>query len=186
MNHFGLFTVVSLALAGCTASPDRYVVNAPAVTQQQSIAFRSVEVREVSLPAYAASDEITVQGEDGRLQSDGAVLWADTPDRAVALELSRNLAQLTRARVASDPWPFEAFPDARLDVRFETLLAGADGQYRASGQYFVAVATGGRERSGLFELAVPYDSAAGPGAVAQARGQLILDLAGYIARSGLR
>lgn len=186
MKNFMLSLAMAAALAACGGQSDRYTVETPQVTQSQRIAFRAVEVREVSLPAYAASDEIPVQTADGRLVSDGSVLWADTPMRAVSLEISRNLAQITGARVASNPWPFEAFPDARLDVRFETLVAGADGQFRASGQYFVAVVEGGRERSGLFDLSVPFDPAAGPGAIAAARAQIILDLAGYLARNGLR
>ncbi|WP_298844773.1 membrane integrity-associated transporter subunit PqiC [uncultured Roseobacter sp.] len=180
---------IGLALVGpgaCTTASDRYAVPAVEVAQQQRIAFRSVEVREVSLPAYAASDEITTQAEDGRLASAGNVLWADTPGRAVALELSRHLAQITGARVASAPWPFETFADAMLDVRFERLVAGADGQFRATGQYFVGVTDGRRERSGFFDLTVPFDPAAGPGAIAAARGQIVADLAAFVARDGLR
>lgn len=176
---------ISLALSGCTASPDRYVVPAQNVTQQQRIAFRSVEIRKISLPAYAASDEIAQQDADGKLTSVGSVLWADTPERALSLELSRNLAQLTGARVASEPWPFESFADARLELRFESLIASQNGQYRAIGQYFVAVENG-RERSGLFNLTVAFDPAGGPQAIAAARGQIILDLTRYIAANGLR
>lgn len=175
-----------LALAACGAAPHRYAVTPPPVTERQRIAFASVEVRDVSLPAYAAADEITLLAPDGRLQSSSGVLWADTPGRAVALELSRNLAQLTGARVASEPWPFDALPDARLDIRFETLLAGSDGAFRAIGQYFVATDVPGRERSGMFDLNVAFDPDAGPQAIAAARGQVILDLARFIARNGLR
>lgn len=175
-----------LIICGCTATPNRYVATPTEVTQKQQIAFRAVEVREVSLPAYAASDEIAVQTADGRLVSDGGVLWADTPDRAVALEFARHLAQISGARVASNPWPFETLPDARLDLRFETLVATEDGQFRAAGQYFVAVSDGRRERSGLFDLTVGFDPAGGPAAVAAARAQIIPDLAAFVARNGLR
>ena len=140
----------------------------------------------MSLPAYAAADEIAVQDADGKLITQDSLLWADSPERAVALELARNLARLSGARIASEPWPFEAFPDARLDVRFESLVAEADGHFRASGQYFVGVSDGRRERSGLFDLSVPFDPEGGPPAIARARGQVILDLAAYIARKGLR
>ncbi|MEM1075832.1 MAG: ABC-type transport auxiliary lipoprotein family protein [Pseudomonadota bacterium] len=173
-------------LASCGAPAERYAVNPPAVTQNQRIIFGAVELREVSLPAYAASDEIALRDATGLVSSEGAVLWADTPDRAIALELSRHLVQITRARVASSPWPFETPPDARVDLRFETLIAGADGRYHATGQYFVAVSDGGRERSGLFDLSVPFDPEAGPPAIAAARGQIILDLAEFLARDGLR
>lgn len=173
-----------LGLVAC-GTPDRFAVTAPVVTETMRIAFASVEVRDVSLPSYAAADEIAIQAEDGTLTTSANVLWADAPERAIALELSRNLARLTKRRIASEPWPFEAFPDARLEVRFSDLVATASGEFRTSGQYFVAVEEG-RERSGLFELSVAYDPAGGPGAIAQARGQLILDLAEFIAREGLR
>lgn len=186
MTRSVLATTCVLALTACAPAPDRYAVISPAVAQSQRIAFSSVEVRKVSLPAYAAADEIALQDADGRVVSDGSVLWADTPDRAIALELSRHLAQLTSARVASEPWPLETFPDARLEMRFEKFVAGTDGQFRAAGQYFVAVADGGRERSGLFDLSVPFDPEAGPAAIAAARGQAILELAQFVARNGLR
>ncbi|MEM9581836.1 MAG: ABC-type transport auxiliary lipoprotein family protein [Pseudomonadota bacterium] len=174
-----------LLLSACAGETDRYTVPSPSVTETVAIRFASVEIRDVSLPSYAASEEIHQQSEGGILKSSTAVLWADAPERAVELEFARNLAKITRARVASDPWPFEAFPDARLEVRFEELLPGADGVLRASGQYFVAVEDG-RERSGLFEQAVSFDPEAGPAAIANARGQIILDVALYIARNGLK
>ncbi len=185
MKPFAFLILTLVTLAACGAATERYIVSSPQATQSQRIAFRAVEIRDVSLPAYAADDEIVRRTAEGKLVSDG-VLWADTPDRAVALELSRHLAQITGARVASNPWPFEALPDARLDLRFETLVAGDDGNFRATGQYFVAVADGRRERSGVFDLSVPFDPEAGPAAVAAARGQVILDLAGNLARTALR
>lgn len=176
---------LTLLLAACGNS-ERFAVSTPEITEKQRIAFSSVEVRDVSLPSYAAADEITLQEDDGTLVSSKDVLWADAPERAVALELSQNLARMTGRRIASEPWPFEAFPVARLEVRFSDLLARTSGEFRASGQYFVAVRDGGRERSGLFDLKVAFDPAGGPNAIAAARGQLILDLARYIARNGLR
>lgn len=180
-----LSVFVMLLLAAC-GSPERFAVAPPAISEKTRIAFASVEVRDVSLPSYAAADEIHTQADDGTLTSSSDVLWADAPERAIALELSQNLARLTDRRVASEPWPFEALPDARLEVRFAELVATTGGSFRASGQYFVAVEDGRRERSGLFDLSTPFDPAGGPAAIAQARGQLILDLATYIARSGLR
>jgi uncharacterized protein len=186
MKFLAILPLLLVGLVACGTASDRYVVSPPQATQSQRIAFFSVEIRDISLPAYAADDEIVLQSPDGRLVSGGGVLWADTPERAVALELSRHLAQISRARVAASPWPFEALPGARLDLRFEKLVAGEDGQYRAMGQYFVAVPDGGRERSGVFDLTVPFDPAAGPSAIAAARGQVILDLAQYLARTALR
>lgn len=179
--------LVTLGLVGCAAdTADRYVVPPLKVEDRIRIGFATVELRDVSLPAYAAADEIAVQDPSGKLTSDASVLWADAPDRAIALELSRNLSQLTRARIAAQPWPFEDLPDARLEVRFETLLAGADGVLRASGQYFLAVAESKPERAGLFELSVPMAPEGGPLAIAQARAQIMLDLSRLLARKALR
>lgn len=177
-------TFAALAFLSACGMPDRIVVQPPAVTETVRIGFRSVEVRDVSLPSYAAADEIAQQAPDGALIT-SKVLWADAPERAVGLELSRNLARLTQARIASEPWPFEENAAATLDVRFADLVAGTDGLFRATGQYFVGVFQG-RERSGLFDLSVAYDPDGGPAAIARARGQIILDLATVLAREGLR
>ncbi len=174
----------ALVLLAACGAPDSIVVQPPAITETVQISFKSVEVKDVSLPAYAAADEIVQQAPDGTLIT-SKVLWADTPERAIGLELSRTLARLTRKRIASEPWPFEENAAATLDVRFADLIAGTDGVYRATGQYFVGVYQG-RERSGLFDLTVAYDPKGGPAAIARARGQLIVDLAKYLAAEGLR
>jgi uncharacterized lipoprotein YmbA len=176
---------LAVILGGCGAAPDLFTVEPPRPTSTQSIGFASVEVLEVSLPAYAQAGEIAVQDADGRLVTDTRVLWADDPDRAVTLQLSRNLADVSGARIAPEPWPFEAFPQARLDVRFEGLVARADGTFRATGQYFVS-AEDRRERAGTFDLSVPIAPEATPQDIARARGQIILELAEFIARDGLR
>lgn len=177
---------LTIALTACGGTPDLYPVTPPPVTETIPLGFAAVEVRNISLPTYAAASEIAVEDATGRLLTNSGTLWADDPERAIALELAGHLARMSRAKVATEPWPFEAFPDARLDLRFERLIAGADGQFRANGQYFVGVADGGRERSGLFDLSVPFDPAGGPPAIAKARGQLIHDLAIEVARNGLR
>jgi len=180
-----LWATALAILAGCAPNPDRYIVPSPSPELRQRIAYAAVELREVSLPAYAADDEIVRLDLDGKMVSDGATLWADTPGRAIELELARALAQISGARIASAPWPFETAPDARLDLRFESLLARPDGRYEARGQYFTAVPEG-RERGGFFDLSVPYDIEAGPQAIAVARGRVISDLASFLARTALR
>ena len=182
MNCFA--AAAALALLAACGAPDSVVVQPPAITETVRIGFKSVEVKDVSLPSYAAADEIAQQAPDGTLIT-SKVLWADAPERAIGLELSRNLARLTKRRVASEPWPFEEDATATLDVRFADLIAGTDGTYRATGQYFVGVYEG-RERSGVFDLVVTYDPKGGPAAIARARGQLIVDLAKYLAAKGLR
>lgn len=174
---------VLVVLAGCS-TPASIAVKTPQLEQRQSIRYPSVEVKDVSLPSYASADEISQQAPDGTIIASN-VLWADSPDRAISLELSRNLAQLTRARVASEPWPFEEPSAATLDVRFIDLVAGTDGIFRATGQYFVGVFEG-RERSGQFDLSLEYDPAGGAAAIAAARGAIISDLSVFLARNALR
>ena len=186
MKHSGILAAATaIFLGACSSDADRYAVPAVKPTERINILYGSVEIRDVTLPTYAAADEIHQQSDTGILKSSTSILWADEPERAIALELTRHLSQLTGSRIASDPWPFESFPDARLEVRFEDLLADATGQLHASGQYFVAVEAG-RERSGFFDLTAPFDPAQGPAAIASARAQIILDLAEYIAANGLR
>lgn len=176
--------LLCLGVSACTP-PTTFVRVAPTpVTERISISYRTLEVRSVSLPTYAASEQIYGQDADGLLVSEGSLLWGDVPERAITLELSRTLAELTGARTAPEPWPFGTRPDAQIDVRFEDLLAGADGIFRVSGQYFVS-ADIGRERSGLFRLEVPYDPTTGAEAIAQARSRAILDLAKRIAKEAL-
>jgi len=188
MNVVRFFSVGAvMLLASCGAEPERFAVAPPAVIEKVRIGFSSVEVRDVSLPSYAAADEISVQGPDGKLLSSSNVLWADKPERAVAMEISQNLVRMTGRRIAAEPWPFEAYPQARLELRFSELVATAEGEFKASGQYFVAVREEeGRERSGLFAQSVAFDLEGGPAAIAAARGQLILDVATFVAQKGLR
>ena len=113
-NILGLGLVLALTACGTT---DRFAVDSPQVTEKINIRFSAVEVRDVSLPTYAADDEIHILKSNGTMTSSADQLWADSPERAVALELSENLSRLTGRRIASEPWPFEAYPDARLLVR---------------------------------------------------------------------
>lgn len=177
-------TAATLAFLSACGAPESIAVKPPSVKHTQHIGFASVEVKDVSLPSYAAADEIAQQAPDGSMIT-SKVLWADAPDRAIGLELSRNLSQLTQARVASEPWPFEEDAAATLVLRFVDLAAGTDGIYRATGQYFVGVYEG-RERSGQFDLNVTYDLEGGPAAIANARGRLISDLSKFLARKALR
>lgn len=174
-----------ILLTSCSSPSVRYPAVSPVVSGSIPTSVRSLEVRDISLPSYAESEEIHVQNADGSLTSSSTVLWADLPVRSMSLELSQNIATLTGARVASQPWPFEEPPQARLEVRMNELLAGADGIFRASGQYFVSSTQGGRDRSGFFTSRVPFDSSAGPLAISKARGQVIVQLAQKIANDGM-
>lgn len=147
--------------------------------------FASIEVREVSLPTYAATEEIFIEGADGALTTSD-LLWADDPTRAVTLALSRNLAEITGRMVAPEPWPFDELPDGRVDVRVERFLSGSDGTLVLAGQYFVAdIAGQGRDHAHIFDLSVPLLGGASPASAAEARARLVRELALRIARDAL-
>lgn len=186
MTLFRLSLLALVLAAGCSGPPDRVAVPALAPEGAARIGFSSVEVRDLSLPAYAQGEEIHVQTAAGLIERQSGLIWADDPVRAGTLELVRGLDALTAARIAGEPWPFEDFPEARVEVRIEEFVASAaTGAFRVSGQYFVADLTGGgRNRSDRFAIAVPLADT-GPGAIAAARAQAMADLALLLAE-GLR
>lgn len=177
-----------LALAACGSEPPaRFEAQPVALPERVQIAYRSVSVREVSLPTYAATEEIPRLDASGQLASTGAVLWADDPTRAVTLGLATALRQISHVQVAPDPWPYRTRPEVTVDVRFETLVPTVDGMYRASGLYFTAPEEEDRKpHAHAFELAAPYDPAGGVPALAAGRTALINALALDIARTALR
>lgn len=181
--------LICLTLLGaCGVEPPALLTTPPsAELQSVRIAYRSVEVRDVSLPDYAAGEDVYVEGPDRALRPLDTVLWGDDPERAVTLQLTRDLATISGAQVASSPWPLAEFPQAELDVRVEEFVADARGQFRMSGQYFVAPREGvGRDRAGVFALSAPVPPGAGPLGFAAARSAVVAQLAELIARDGLR
>jgi hypothetical protein len=76
-------------LAACGGPELRYAVPQITPTEKVSIAFASVEVREITLPTYAALEEIFVETPEGVITTADKLLWADDPARAATLELSR-------------------------------------------------------------------------------------------------
>lgn len=187
MIRIAVLALPLLALAACGSPEVRVPTPEPAPIARQAIRYPSVEVREVSLPAYAALEEIFVQAPDGTLSPAGEQLWADDPTRAVTLDLTRALTRITGARVASEPWPFDAYPAARVDVRVSDLIADPAGGVRMTGQAFIAPLDGrGRDKALLFDLTAPASLPQTPAAIAAARSALISDLALLIATDGLR
>lgn len=177
--------LLTAVLAGC-GSQDRFIA-APQVVATERVAssYSSIEVREVSLPTHASREEIYVEAEGGGLAASD-LLWADDPTRAVTLALSRNLAEITGARVAPEPWPFDGYPAARVDVRVERFLGQADGTLVLAGQYFVADMEGrGRDRARLFRFSIDLSADATPAEAAEARAGLVRDLAMRIAKESL-
>lgn len=176
------------ALSGCSdpEKTGRYVIAPPTATQSLPNRIGSAELREVSLPQYAAGQEIAWQTPDGALRSTPDNIWADDPPRAVTLALARQISDLSGARVIAEPWPLAELPSRRIEVRVEQFLARADGVVALSGSYYVAAADlgGGRDLVRRFDLSVPIAAGAenDPAAIARAQSQAVAQLAARIAQ----
>lgn len=184
-----IFALCCFVLAGCASSPDP--VRLATVPQEPGarvvIPHQSVALREVSLPAYATDEGISIADGTGAIRELPGSVWADDPTRAVTLRLTNALADLTGRTVASDPWPFGGAPDVVVEVRVERLLAEEVGRYVAQGRFYVAHEDEERvDRAGSFNLVEPFDPALGFSAIAQARSKILTALAREIAQRGLR
>jgi len=125
------------AMAACSAPADRLALTAAPSALELRPLVRSAMVRTVSLPTYAAAEELAVEGPSGLISSNESVLWADDPQRAVTLTIADTVGDILNTDVGPDPWPFVGLPDVAVDVRVTQMLAGADGIFRLSGQFFV-------------------------------------------------
>lgn len=131
-----LFVVLAL-VAGCAPPADRLALAPLQSELELRPLVRSAIVRTVSLPTYAAAEEIAFETADGLIASTDTVLWADDPQRAVTLAIARNLTDILNTDVGPDPWPFVGLPDVAIDIRVERMLAQADGTFRLTGQFYV-------------------------------------------------
>lgn len=187
MTRFLMIAALLTGLAGCS-NPEktgRYVIEAPATTKSLPNRIGSAELREVSLPQYAAGQEIAWQTEDGALRSTPDDVWADDPARAVTLALARQISDLSGATVIAEPWPLAEPPGRRIEVRVEQFLARADGTVALGGSYYVSAADlgGGRDLVRRFALTVPIGAEpTDPAAIARAQSQAVAQLASQIAR----
>lgn len=169
-------------MAACSA-PSARLDMAP-VTSDLSLraAVGSAIVRTVSLPTYAAAEELSIETPEGLIAANNDILWADDPSRAVTLAIARNLGDILTAKIGPDPWPFIGLPDVAVDVRVTRMVTGADGMFDLEGQFFV----GGDgidypNSTTSFAIETPVTSAE-PAAIAQAQAQAILTLSEKIAR----
>ena len=176
-----LAAALAALLAACSAPPERLAMATPQSAREMRPLVGSVLVRTVELPTHAAGEEISVQAETGLIVSNEDILWADDPSRAVTLTLAQNLADILNTDVAPEPWPFVDLPDAAVDVRVARMLAGADGVFTLSGQFYV-----GGDRIAYpntvdsFTITVPLPGE-GLGAVAAAQGLALVELSERIA-----
>ncbi|WP_181408099.1 PqiC family protein [Pararhizobium mangrovi] len=177
--------LATLALGGCASKEVRFASLALAPSQHIASHYASAVVAAVTLPSYADSQDIYEQKADGSIVALGP-LWADDPSRAMTLQLSRDLSAVTGAKIAPEPWPFRAEPDARIDVRMDEMLATATGGFRIAGQYFVAPENDGGDRARSFSISVPLSDPGSAAAIAAARAAAVSRLAEQIVRKGLR
>ncbi|MEL6641693.1 MAG: ABC-type transport auxiliary lipoprotein family protein [Pseudomonadota bacterium] len=146
-------------------------------------AVSTVMLRTVSLPTYAAEEEVSVQDSSGLIFSDGDILWADEPERAATLAITRHLNDILSATVGPDPWPFVDLPDVAVEVFVSDILATNTGVFRLRGQYFI-----GGDRIDFPKAVQSFDytvalPAEGVGGVAAAQSQALLQLSEDIARA---
>ena len=177
------------ALAACSApeATARYRIEPLPATQSLPNRLGSAEMREISLPQYAAGQEIAYESADGALRSSPENIWADDPPRAVTLALARQISELSGAIVIAEPWPLGETPQRRIEVRIEQFLARADGQMQLSGTYYIRpdAQTGGRDSVRRFDVRVPIAGIEGaqatPAQIARAQSQAVAELARRIA-----
>ncbi|WP_240620981.1 PqiC family protein [Pseudooceanicola lipolyticus] len=175
-----LMLIPFVALAGCGGQDARYLLDSPMPQRQSRVPLSTIEVREVTLPAYASATEIMVQDPDGALRPVPRSAWADDPVRALTLALARNLDAASSATAMGEPWPLEQPADVRIDVRIEHIVAQSDGQFRLAGQYSVASPDFVvRESINRFDILQPLADTT-PASVAAASGAAVLALADLI------
>ena len=182
-----LVSVAALTLLGACSNGEktaRYLIGPPLSGERVPDRLGTAELKDVSLPEYAAAGEISWQTEDGAVRSNTKKLWADTPQRAFTQTLARTISDLSGATVIAEPWPLAEPPRRRLEVRVEKALAQSDGVYRLSGRYFVSdEAAGGANQARSFDISVPLADDE-PGTIARAQSQAITQLARQIAVLG--
>lgn len=178
---------VCLVVAAC-AGPVTQVSVPPVQTDLRLRPIvASVELRDISLPRYAAADDVARAGPDGGIGALAGTVWADTPERALTLRLADALEQITGARVAAEPWPFSEPPSASVTVRVTDALGqgGGDdtpGRFVLRGSYAIApVASDLSDRAGRFDIAVPL-AEDGPQSLATAQSAALGELAETLAR----
>ncbi|WP_425051223.1 PqiC family protein [Psychromarinibacter sp. S121] len=196
--------ITALTLAACGEGGPRYLVDSPPSNLRVRAAVSTLLVRTVSLPTYAADEEIAFQDKNGVVKTSNSGLWADDPERATTLTVTRHLNAMTSAKVAPEPWPLPAPPDGVVDVRIENFIATNQGTFRISGQYFIGSEEPPLEdnfdnpdyqpkslpaplpdRVGVFDIAVALDGT-GPAAIANAQAAALTRLSEQIARDLVR
>ena len=177
-----IFVGLTALLAACFGNASRLDMSQVQSELTLRAAVGSAMVRTVSLPTYAAAEELSVETPGGLMVSSTDILWADDPSRAVTLTLTRNLGDILNAKIGPEPWPFVGLPDVSIDVRVTRMIAGADSVFDLEGQYFV----GGdgieyRNSTNRFAIQAPI-TASGATGIADAQARALSTLSEQIAR----
>jgi len=171
-----------VVLSGCATSSDRLAMIPLDSNMNLTPLVDSVMVKRVSLPTYAAVEEVAFERTEGLIASNPVVLWADDPQRAVTLALTRNLSDILNNQVGPEPWPLAGLPAVSIDVRVERMLAGIDGHFHLAGQVYIAgEGIDFPNASQQFDIAAPLvdQSLAN---IANAQAQALLSLSELIAQ----
>ena len=169
--------IILFLLASLTACGDkkaRFEIPSPTAVTEARLRVSSIEVRDVSLPAYASASEIVVEDATGALRPVPKAIWADDPARGVTGALARSLESASTAKVAAEPWPLTSEPQARVQVRVDQMSARVDGSFYLEGQFAISSSSGAVSDSlDRFAISVPMTDLS-PASVATATG-LALD-----------
>lgn len=188
-----------LALTACGTGGPQYLVESAPSDLQVRARVTTLLVRTVSLPTYAADEKIAIQDENGVVREANYGLWADEPERATTLLISRHLNRMTSAKVAPEPWPVPEPPQGVLDIRFETFIATNEKVFRVAGQYFMGSEKPEpidgpdldkppyqppaplADKARVFDIAIPL-AGTGPAAIAAAQAKALTQLSESIAQ----
>lgn len=170
-------------LAACTPLADRLSLEASPSTLRLTPAVDSIMVRTASLPTYAAIEEIPLQRRNGIIDVREDVLWADDPERAVTLILTKTLGEILGADVGPQPWPFIGLPDVSVDVRVSHMLASVERGFILSGHFYVA-SEGRRFTNSTHDFSIPVRmESTSLIAISAAQSEALLRLSEQIART---
>lgn len=174
-----------MILAACGSPPaTRYLIEAAPSTEQAPVRLRvsTIEMRDVSLPAYGEGSQILREGSAGVLFPIRGAEWADGSSAAITGELARRLDQRSTATVAAEPWPLADPADLRLEVRLSRVVARADGRFQLAGQFAVSAPDGQiRDFIEQIDITVPMSADEDDArAVAEAYGRALENLAEVI------
>lgn len=175
-----ILALVALSLTACGDNKARYVIAPAPESTAVRLRVATVEVQDVSLPAYASATEIVVADDTGALRPVAKSIWADDPVRAITGALARSLGEKSTAKVAAEPWPLSESAQARLAVRVDQMIAGTDGNFTLAGQFALSSTSGAiRESLQRFTISVPMTDGS-PASVADATGKAVGQLADQI------